>query len=223
MPKISLYAAHAERWRFCTGCALHERRQRVVLYRGAVPCDVLFVGEAPGESEDVLGKPFAGPAGQLLDEQIRAALAGFKTPYRIGYTNLVACIPKGNDGRKFAEPDDTHIKSCSARVVEIVGIAKPRLIVYVGKLAESWLTPGYKHSIKIPETRAAKIIHPAAILRASYDQREFLSRQAIITLRNAVEAMEEETKDITIPRPLPKPKRVVSPLSNDEGKTESYF
>lgn len=219
MPKISLYAAHVERWRSCTGCALHERRQRVVLYRGAIPCDVLFVGEAPGESEDVLGKPFAGPAGKILDEIIEKAARDVK-PLRYGFTNVVACIPKGEDGRKTDEPDDDSVKACSARLVELVTIARPSLIVAVGKLAETRLSPGFKHSIPIPKTRMTKITHPAAILRASYDQREFMARQSVVTLRNALEEM---TENITIANPPPKGNAVVSPLSNDEGKTESYF
>jgi uracil-DNA glycosylase len=63
----------------------------VVLCRGRLPCDVLFVGEAPGVSEDVLGRPFVGPAGKLLDTIVERALDG---QYDCAMTNLVACIPK---------------------------------------------------------------------------------------------------------------------------------
>lgn len=73
----SKWSVFVERWKDCTACGLCEHRQKVVLARGSVPCDILFIGEAPGESEDCLGQPFVGPAGQLLDRIVRLAL-----PYR---------------------------------------------------------------------------------------------------------------------------------------------
>ncbi len=69
----SRYALHLAKWHDCTACSLHEHRGRMVFARGKIPCDVLFIGEAPGESEDVLGAPFKGPAGKLLDQIVERA------------------------------------------------------------------------------------------------------------------------------------------------------
>lgn len=68
---LSPYQQLVEDWKACTRCYLHLGRRKVVLARGQIPAEVLFVGEAPGEAEDTLGKPFKGPAGQLLDHIIR--------------------------------------------------------------------------------------------------------------------------------------------------------
>lgn len=245
---VSIYSAHVQTWRGCTACSLSVQRSRVVLYRGQVPCDVLFVGEAPGESEDVVGTPFIGPAGKLLDAMIRGSFGRWTfcpvcrkagriekqfdtdsgvvcdrghggvegSPLRVGFTNLVGCIPKGDDGNKVHEPEDESIHACATRLQEIVGIAKPRLLVQVGRLAETWLTPGYKTTIHLPiPVRFAKITHPAAILRARVDQQAFARQQAVVTLRNAV-------NDLAGSEPPPSPRKtgnkvVSSPPVEDAG------
>lgn len=63
-----------DRWKGCTLCSLHEGRANVVLCRGVLPCDVLVVGEAPGHSENVLGEPFVGPAGRVLDHILKESV-----------------------------------------------------------------------------------------------------------------------------------------------------
>lgn len=180
----SLYQVHAEKWKDCRRCELAAGRQRVVLARGAVPCDVLFVGEAPGQSEDVLGRPFVGPAGHLLDYVVGR---GLPHTFRAAFTNLVACIPLGDDGEKVAEPADDSIRACAPRLQELVKIASPRLIVCVGKLAETWLTPGMRDSIDVGAVPRVAIQHPAFILRANDAARGLLIQKAVVTLRNAVE------------------------------------
>ena len=181
----SHYSLFVEKWKSCTACELHKDRQNVVLARGKIPCDVLFVGEAPGQSEDCLSAPFVGPAGQLLDKIVERAIA---SDVRVAFTNLVCCIPLDDDGVKVSEPPDEAIEACSIRLQEFVEIANPRLIVCVGKLAKDWLDPGWKHSIrfhaKIP---LVDITHPAFILRANIAQQGLLCQKATVILRNAVE------------------------------------
>ncbi len=88
---ITPYKQHVIDWKECRRCALCETRTRTVLCRGNVPAQVVFIGEAPGASEDVKGTPFFGPAGHLLNHIIeRAGLV--ETPTCI--TNLLGCIPK---------------------------------------------------------------------------------------------------------------------------------
>lgn len=179
------YQMFAERWRDCTACRLCEGRKRVVLARGSVPCDVLFVGEAPGESEDVLGRPFAGPAGHLLDAVLREAV-----PQHVRYclTNLVCCIPRDESGGKAHEPDDPEVRACSVRLLEFVGLCRPRLIVCVGRLARDWLDPLWKKAIPVDGAVVrVDIVHPAAILRMTTAQRGLAVKRCVVTLANAVE------------------------------------
>lgn len=163
----SAYQQHVAKWSSCTACALCERRKKVVLVRGKLPSDVLFIGEAPGQSEDVLGVPFVGPAGQLLDEIIEDAVehSELLEPPRMAWTNLVACIPKDDSNTKVSEPPLDAIEVCSGRLKEIVAIANPRLIVMVGKLSEKYVKPTEVH-----RRRYVGIVHPAAILRADVTQ-----------------------------------------------------
>lgn len=155
-----LLRKHREDWGSCTRCPLHEGRAKVVLGRGKLPCDILLIGEAPGESENVLGQPFVGPAGHLLDRIIRSAV-----PDSMAWaiTNLVACIPR-QDGSKVSEPDPDDILHCAPRLDEFVRMANPRLIVCVGKLAESWVigTKGRRHLLAWYNGAMIGIIHPAA-------------------------------------------------------------
>lgn len=171
----SKWAKHKKKWENCTDCELCETRYRTVLYKGYIPCDVLFVGEAPGKSENMIGKPFVGPAGHLLTRIIR--LAGL-LEYRLGYTNLVCCIPLDEDGNKIHDPHKEHIKACRERLEEIIKIAKPKKIVAVGKLSA-------KHLSRYD----CSITHPGAILRMDITQRGLQVQQAVVRLEDLVEEM----------------------------------
>jgi len=159
----------------------------VVFLRGSLYPDVLFIGEAPGYSEDTLGFPFVGPAGKLLDKMIaKSALAG----HRLCFTNLVGCIPKDGGGSKLNEPSKDSIESCMPRVFSIISLCKPLKLVRVGKLATKYVTPksfsNYKGSQKLTrllETETIDIIHPAAILRAEQFQK-MLAVQSTISKLN---------------------------------------
>src|SRR6266852_6184221 len=136
---MSLWTQHVERWKDCRRCPLWEQRTQVVLARGQIPCDLLFVGEAPGENEDLLGSPFVGPAGNLLDCIIKRSLMDHRDVWwRLGFTNLVACFPREAKVAGTNEPPDEAIMACRSRLTEFVEMAKPRLIVCVGSLARDW-------------------------------------------------------------------------------------
>lgn len=182
--RTSLYERHVAEWEHCRRCNLCEGRIRVVLARGRVPCDVLFIGEAPGESENVIGLPFIGPAGKLLDLIIRRSV-GERCTYAL--TNLVACVPRGDDGAKTFEPNDVSIRACAPRLKQFVELCNPSLIVRVGKLAHDWLAPGFKHSIKLDKDyKFVDIVHPAAILRANVAQQSLAIQRCVVTIASAV-------------------------------------
>lgn len=217
----SPFQVHTARWEGCTACPLCEGRSKVVLARGRLPCDVLFVGEAPGESEDALGVPFIGPAGKLLDRIVSEALDAVPVcpvcrshksvidlagewacrrhpghdlvELRTAFTNLVACVPRDEDGGKTAEPPPEAVEACAPRLEEFVALAKPRLIVCVGHLARNWImgTPvkGKRYLLLDYGGPLVEIIHPAAILRANVANRDLAVQRAVIALRDAAEEL----------------------------------
>ena len=175
---MSPFRDHVTKWQDCTGCALAERRNRVVLARGKLPCDALFVGEAPGNSENIHGQPFIGPAGKLLDQMIAQAQELAETDLRIAFTNTVACIPIGAEGSKEGEPPKWAIKACQDRLSEMLDIAKPKLVVLVGKLAE-------KYTPTSDQWRTRAITHPAAILRADQAIQGITIQRIVVALKTA--------------------------------------
>lgn len=179
-PKVSPYKRHVLKWQNCTACHLCESRKKVVLYRGDLPCDMLFIGEAPGPSEDVIGQPFIGPAGRLLDGIIVEAVRG--VPIRKGFTNLVCCIPKSEEGPGFVDPDKKSIMACRDRLMEMYELAKPQLVVAVGNLSAKYLDQVIAHR----DVESTKIVHPAAILRADKTVQGIMFQGAVATLRDAL-------------------------------------
>ena len=177
MRRMSPYARHALKWSRCELCELCSRRDNVVLARGTIPCDLLFIGEAPGASEDAIGRPFIGPAGKLLDQIIDTAVA--TCCLRIAMTNLVACIPKNEDNTKLKEPTSESINACRSRVEELIDIARPSALVAVGTLATTHLD---SQKIGLP---VYPVIHPAAILRMSPVQKGMAIQRCIIAVEKA--------------------------------------
>lgn len=174
------YQRHKAHWSKCRACDLCKHRSRVVLARGRVPADVLFIGEAPGVSEDALGKPFMGPAGKLLDRIIEQAIDG---QHDYALTNLVGCIPLLDDGKKTSQPPDSAIHECNERLHEFVRLCRPIVVVSVGGLAHKWVTEaGFEH----PEVFVS-IIHPAAILRMDVSQRGLAVQRSIVIISDAVD------------------------------------
>lgn len=174
----TLFQKHRAEWINCTKCHLHKTRTKVVLLRGSIPCEILFVGEAPGASEDVIGQPFIGPAGKLLDRIIKDAL---KDQWSYALTNLVGCIPIGEEGSKTAEPPKEAIMTCRPRLVDIIEICQPQLVVSVGTLAKKHLPGG--------DFATVSIIHPAAILRMDLSQKGLAIQRCIVELEMAASAL----------------------------------
>jgi uracil-DNA glycosylase family 4 len=174
--------------KYATGCGACQCRTatRIVFCRGSVPADVLFVGEAPGISEDVVGQPFVGPAGKLLDGWIAATLVDHQ---RYAITNLVGCLPTNDDGEKGA-PDEEQIKACRSRLLDFIMLCKPRLIACVGQLAAKGVRDRFIQerlfAAGFGNTKVVDIVHPAFVLRQNIAQQAMLGQRAVVTLANAV-------------------------------------
>lgn len=176
------YKEFKENWIDCEHCELCAVRKKTVLAKGKLPCDILFIGEAPGQSEDVLGKPFVGPAGKLLDSIIEQADSN-DYRLRLAFTNLVCCIPKDElGGNKINEPHKDHILACSQRLVEFIELAEPKAFVFVGRLAAKWVPKILSKVEWYCDTGSIEIIHPATILRADISQRGLAVQQTVVAL-----------------------------------------
>jgi DNA polymerase len=148
-------AEHFLQWACCKKCPLHKLASCKVFHRGAFRPKILFVGEAPGESEDSLGQPFVGVSGKLIDLAISEA--GIEGKYR-SFTNTVLCAPYEDKSRSsFREPAKDEMKACSPRLKEIIEILKPEKIVALGNKAKQALT-----MLKVD---FLAYVHPAYILR----------------------------------------------------------
>jgi DNA polymerase len=116
-----------EEVRTCTRCALHEARTQTVFARGNPESPVVFVGEGPGQEEDLQGSPFVGPAGQLLDKMIAAM--GFSRD-DVYICNVVKCRPPNN-----RTPLPEEGAACSPFLTGQLEAVAPRVLVALGRCA----------------------------------------------------------------------------------------
>lgn len=105
----------------------------IVISRGNPKAKLLLVGEAPGPQENIKGKPFVGPAGQLLDKILQAA--EFNPETDIYITNSVFRMPPGEDGKSFRKPNDKEIEFYRPYVFEIIHLIDPLVILLTGNVA----------------------------------------------------------------------------------------
>lgn len=187
MTPLTPFRQHLLDWKNCDKCELSQERKKLVFSRGTIPCYVLFIGEAPGDSENLLGVPFIGPAGNLLDEIINLSIPKEITK---AFTNLVCCIPRNEETRKADAPPTKAIKACSPRLLEFIRIAQPKIIVRVGALAKKYVPPSSEIEPdwldSNEELEFCDIIHPAAILKGNNSQRGLLVQRSAAQLRTAV-------------------------------------
>lgn len=117
----------------CTRCKLHESRTQVVFGEGDQNARVMFIGEAPGAREDEQGRPFVGPAGQLLTRIIENAMGLARGDTYIA--NINKCRPPGN---RNPEPDE--VAACLPFLRAQIRLIKPEVIVALGRVAARNLT-----------------------------------------------------------------------------------
>lgn len=149
----------------CTACPLHKTARTHVFYRESddkpeTP-DVLFIGEAPGNTESLIGEPFVGKAGELLNEWIGESADETRFLYSFGITNIVCCRPLDSETGKIRPPSKDEAKACSDRLTEMLEVLRPKVIILLGKVAASH----YKMPGSLVGTPVLELQHPAYILR----------------------------------------------------------
>jgi uracil-DNA glycosylase family 4 len=148
----------------CRRCQLYKTRRGIVIGKGASPADILFIGEAPGKSEDIIGEPFIGASGKLLDllldEARKLALVNDNVETRsISYyvTNTILCRPTDVIGGDNRQPLPLEVAACAQNIMNIYKCVEPKIVVFVGKVAQKYYHREF--------TVNAAIMHPAFILR----------------------------------------------------------
>lgn len=115
----------------CEACKLCNGRTHTVIERGSRNAKLMFIGEGPGEHEDLQGKPFVGNSGQLLDKMI---IAMQFAPEDVYIANVVKCRPPKN-----RNPEHDEIAECSKYIKSQIALVKPLVIVALGRFAAQML------------------------------------------------------------------------------------
>lgn len=148
----------------CRRCALCETRTNVVFGVGPENAEVLFIGEGPGEQEDLKGEPFVGRAGKLLDDMLE--LIGLDRT-KVYIANMVKCRPPQN-----RDPLNIEQEACSVWLQQQIELLQPKIIVCLGRIAAMTFI---RNDFKITKEHGQwterngiatmALYHPAALLR----------------------------------------------------------
>jgi uracil-DNA glycosylase family 4 len=167
--RVRLRALDDNEVKGCTRCRLHETRTNTVFGEGNADARLFFIGEGPGENEDLSGRPFVGKAGQLLDKMI--AGMGLRRE-DVFIANVVKCRPPGN---RVPAPDE--VATCTPYLERQLEVVRPTVIVTLGLPAAQYML-NTKQSMgrmrgQWQEWRGIKLMptyHPAYVLRSYTEQ-----------------------------------------------------
>jgi len=179
---LSLESARAAA-RGCRACDLWKRGTQTVFGEGAPHARVMFVGEQPGDKEDLQGRPFVGPAGAVLDRALVQAGIDRKDTYVTNAVKHFKWEPRGKR-RIHKKPNTLEIAACRPWLDAEIELVKPEVVVCLGATAAQALLG---RSFRVTQQRgqllefdaaahALATVHPSSILRAPDDEtrrREF--------------------------------------------------
>ncbi len=151
--------------RECLRCGLCETRHNVVFGVGNREADILFIGEGPGEQEDLKGEPFVGPAGKLLDDML--SIIDLDRKRNCYIANIVKCRPPHN-----RDPHETEQEACIGYLRNQVALIKPKIIVCLGRIAacriireDFRITREHGQWVESGSVWITATFHPSALLR----------------------------------------------------------
>lgn len=153
-----------EKCQRCTRCDLGKTRTNLVFGVGPRDADVMFIGEGPGEQEDLKGEPFVGAAGKLLDDMLSIIDLSREKCY---IANIIKCRPPHN-----RDPQNAEQEACIGYLLKQIQLVRPKIIVCLGRIAaQKIINPDFKitrdHGTWIEKDSVfiTAIYHPAALLR----------------------------------------------------------
>ena len=180
LPKLREAAAS------CTACPLHETGTQTVFGEGTSNADVVFVGEQPGDQEDLQGKPFVGPAGKLFDKALEEAGIDRSQAY---VTNVVKHFKWQGRGKRriHQKPNWSEIAACRPWLEAELEVIQPRVLVCLGATAaQALLGRDFRVSRRRGELVESDLaenviatVHPSSILRADEDARDREYRELV--------------------------------------------
>ena len=180
LPKLKEAAAG------CTACPLHETGTQTVFGEGSSKAEVVFVGEQPGDQEDLQGKPFVGPAGKLLDKALDDSGIDRSQVY---VTNVVKHFKWQARGKRriHQKPNWSEIAACRPWLEAELDVVEPRVLVCLGATAaQALLGRDFRVSRQRGEPVESDLaehvvatVHPSSILRADEDTRELEYREFV--------------------------------------------
>lgn len=174
----------AEAARECVACELHETGTQVVLGEGPAPASIMLVGEQPGDQEDLCGRPFAGPAGKLLDQALRDAGLNREQLYVTNAVKHFRFQPRGKQ-RLHKKPGSSHIAACRPWLEAEIRHVRPKTIICLGSSAAQsvigravrlgeergrWMHTRWAERLLITTHPAALLRMPHVGFREAYDQ-----------------------------------------------------
>jgi uracil-DNA glycosylase len=183
----------------CTGCSLHERGTQTVFGEGRERSRVMLIGEQPGDQEDLRGRPFVGPAGQLLDWALEKAGIDRSLAYVTNVVKHFKWVPRGKR-RIHSKPSSVEIRACLPWLEAEIEVVKPEVVVCLGATAAQALlgstfrvTQERGHFVRsnlAPHVMAT--VHPSSLLRIEDEgQRKAAIREFVRELRKVADVLGE--------------------------------
>jgi DNA polymerase len=183
----------------CKACELWKRGTQTVFGEGASKAQVMFVGEQPGDREDLAGRPFVGPAGKLLDKALDAVGIDRNQVYVTNAVKHFKWEPRGKR-RIHKKPNSIEIAACRPWLDAEIDVVRPEVIVCLGATAaQALLGRSFRVSVDrgrfVPSPLPSKVmatVHPSSLLRAPDDEtRRHETERFIADLRVVAQALRQ--------------------------------
>ena len=184
----------------CTACPLYKNATQTVFGEGPERAVIMFVGEQPGDSEDLAGHPFVGPAGKLLDRCMKAAGIDRGRAYVTNAVKHFKWVPRGTR-RIHSKPNSMEIAACFPWLEAEIAAVKPRLVVALGATAAQAL---FGKAFRVTRYRgkllpsrwapyAMATVHPSSLLRAPDE--ETRQRETALFIEDLKQAAQQLRKE----------------------------
>ena len=171
----------------CKACDLWKTGTQTVFGEGQQSSLIMFIGEQPGDKEDLSGRPFVGPAGALLDKSLEEAGIDRAKVY---VTNVVKHFKWERRGKRriHKKPNGVEITACRPWLQAEIRVVKPRAIICLGSTAaQAVISPKFRVSVQRGEFVKSELaeyvtatVHPSSILRAPTDEARRMERERFV-------------------------------------------